>query len=84
MFSIVTFHLDIVSVNMTFINQSMIIHAKYIYGRQCHYASKLEVILIEKSAWRLSHSKVSWKPPLLDELIGFGQRESALAILGLY
>ena len=53
-------------------------------GNAMHYTSKLEVILIEKAAWRLSHSKVSRKPPLLDELTGFGQRESALAILGLY
>ena len=31
MFSIVIFHLEIVSANMTFTNQSMIIHVKYIY-----------------------------------------------------
>ena len=49
-----------------------------------HYASKLEVILIEQAAWRLSHSKDARKPPLLDELTSFGQRESAPAILGLY
>ena len=49
-----------------------------------HYASKLEVILIEQAAWRLSHSKVTRKPPLLDELTSLRQRESAPAILGLY
>ena len=49
-----------------------------------HYASKLEVILSDLAAWRLSHSKVTRKPPLLDELISFGQWESAPAILGLY
>ena len=38
MFSIVTFHLDIVSANMTFTNQSMIIHVK-IYRRQCNVIS---------------------------------------------
>ena len=31
MFSIVTFHRETVSANMTFTNQSMIIHAKDIY-----------------------------------------------------
>ena len=47
-------------------------------------ASKLKVILIEQSAWRLSHAKVTRKPPLLDELTSFGKREPAQAILGLY
>ena len=37
-----------------------------IYG--IHNAYKLEVILIDQAAWRLSHSKVTRKPPLLDEL----------------
>ena len=46
--------------------------------------SKLEVILIEQAAWRLSNSKITGKPPLLDELTSFGQKESATAILGLY
>ena len=49
-----------------------------------HYASKLEFIPIEQAAWRLSHSKVTLKPPLLDELTSFGQKESAPAIPGLY
>ena len=48
------------------------------------FASKLEVILIEQAAWRLSHSKVPRRPPLLDQLTSFGQRESVPAILGLY
>ena len=48
------------------------------------FASKLEVILIEQAAWRLSHSKVPQRPPLLDQMTSFGQRESAPAILGLY
>ena len=30
MFFVVTFHLEIVSANMTFTNQSMIIHVKYV------------------------------------------------------
>ena len=47
------------------------------------HASKLEVILIEQAAWRLSNSKVTRKPPLLDKLTIFGQSESAPAILGL-
>ena len=49
-----------------------------------HYASKLEVILTEQAAWRLSHLKVTQKPPHLDELTCFGQRKIAPAILGLY
>ena len=49
-----------------------------------HCVSKLEVFLIEQAAWILSNSKVTRKPPLLDELTSFGQRESAPAILGLY
>ena len=49
-----------------------------------HYASKLEVILIEQASLRLSHSQVTRQPPLLDDLTSFGQRESAQAILGLY
>ena len=28
--------------------------------------------------------KVAWRPPLLDELTSYGQRESAPAILSLY
>ena len=40
-----------------------------------HYVSKLEVILVEQAAWRSSHSLVTWKPPLLDELTCFGQTE---------
>ena len=49
-----------------------------------HYVPILEVFLIEQAAWILGHSKVTRKPPLLDELTSFGQRESAPAILGLY
>ena len=37
MFSIVTFHLEIVSANMTFTNQSMSIHVKYVQkAMQCY------------------------------------------------
>ena len=36
-----------------------------------HYACKLEIILIKQAAWRLSNSKVTRKPPLLDELTSF-------------
>ena len=41
MFSIVTFHLKIVSANMKFTNQSMIIHVKDIYkAMQCYKCRK--------------------------------------------
>ena len=49
-----------------------------------HYASKLELFLTEQAKGRLSHSKVTRKPLLLDELTSFGQRETAPAILSLY
>ena len=49
-------------------------------SRLFHCASKFEVILIEQAAW----TKVNRKPPQLDELTSFGQRETTPAILGLY
>ena len=36
-----------------------------------HYVSKVEVVSIEHAA--LSHFKIAWRPPLLDESTSFGQ-----------
>ena len=49
MFSIVTFHLEIVSANMTFTNQSMIIHVKDIYRRQCYIISVANILRRNKN-----------------------------------
>ena len=62
MFSIVTFHLEIFSANMTFTNQSMIIHVKYIYRRQCNVISVENILRRNKN-----HGTVAKK-----QLIFFG------------
>ena len=36
------------------------------------------------SCMRLSHSKVTWKPPQLDEMTSFGQSETAQGNHSLY
>ena len=47
-FSIATFHLEIVSANMTFTNQSMIIHIKDIYRRQCNVIRVENISIMEQ------------------------------------
>ena len=49
MLSIVTFHLEIVSANMTFSNQPMIIHVKDIYRRQCNVISIANILRRNKN-----------------------------------
>ena len=67
MFSIVIFHLEIVSANMTFTNQSMIIHVKdiYIYRRQCNVISVENILRINKNHGTLAKKKLNFFGDLL-------------------
>ena len=62
MFSIIKFHLEIVSANMTFTNQSMIIYVKdtYIYRRQCNGLSVENILRRNKNHGTLAKKQLNF------------------------